>query len=402
MIPTEGRLEMAHHNKQNTDLLYKGNKIDKTKVSEPEVMPLYLSTAHNVSDLDDLHDTYDRQGYAYIRSHNANRDGAAELVSYLEKAEQSLITNSGMAAISTTLLALLHNGDHVIADKTLYGESIDLLNELSQFNITVDFVDITDSHAVESAVKENTKIIYTETVGNPMMTVANIGELSKLAHSHKSYLIVDNTFMTAVLFQSITAGADIVINSLTKFANGHGDVSLGAISGSSELIQQIYQWQVLLGTTGAPFDSWLATRGMRTLDLRVKKQSSNALALAKFLVEQPQIKKVYYSGLVGHPQHELASNQFSNYYGGMLSFELNGDYDSINQLLGQLKLTKYAMTLGGIRTTISHPVSSSHFDTPEEERSKIGITNQLLRVSAGIEDEADLIYDFQQALAQID
>lgn len=393
---------MKHHNKQSTNILYEGNKINQSRVSDPEVMPLYLSTAHNVSDLDDLHETYDRQGYAYIRSHNANRDGTAELVSYLENADQTLITNTGMAAISTTLLAILQNGDHVVADKTLYGESIDLLNDLSQFNILVDFVDITDINAVKSAIKENTKIIYTETVGNPMMTVADIHTLSKLAHEQESYLIVDNTFMTAVLFQAINSGADIVINSLTKFANGHGDVSLGAISGHFELIQKIYQWQVLLGTTGAPFDSWLATRGMRTLDLRVKKQSSNALALAQFLEGQPQIKKVYYAGLTSHPQYKLASKQFSGHYGGMLSFELKGEHQAINQLLQQLKLTKYAMTLGGIRTTISHPVSSSHFDTPEEERAKIGITDQLLRISAGIEDESDLIYDFQQALSAID
>lgn len=393
---------MTHQNKQNTNILYRGNKVDKSRLSEPEVMPLYLSTAHNVSDLDDLQETYDRKGYAYIRSHNANRDSTEELVSYLENADQSLVTNSGMAAISTTLLALLSAGDHVVADKTLYGESIDLLKDLSQFKISVDFVDITDINVVKSAMKDNTKIIYTETVSNPMMSIADIHTLAQLAHTKNSYLVVDNTFMTAVLFQALNSGADIVINSLTKFANGHGDVSLGAVSGHSQLIQQIYQWQVLLGTTGAPFDSWLATRGMRTLDLRVKKQSQNALALAKFLDAQPQVGQVYYAGLDSHLQHQLASEQFSNYYGGMLSFELKGDHQTINKLLQELKLTKYAMTLGGIRTTISHPVSSSHFDTPEEERTKIGITNQLLRVSSGIEDESDLIYDFKQALSHID
>ncbi|WP_273706612.1 trans-sulfuration enzyme family protein [Leuconostoc mesenteroides] len=380
---------MTYKNEQNTNILYKGNKIDPNRVSDPEVMPLYLSTAHNVADLDDLQNTYDRKGYAYTRSHNANRDGIAELMTYLEQSENSVITNTGMSAISTTLLALLTSGDHVVADKTLYGESIDFLKTLSKYGILVDFVDITNLDEVASVINANTRILYTETVSNPMMTVANIKAIADLAHSHQSYLIVDNTFMTPVLFHALTDGADVVINSLTKFANGHGDVTLGSISAKAEIIEKIYNLQVLLGTTGDPFDSWLATRGIRTLDLRVKKQSSNALSLATFLENHQLISKVYYAGLKSHPQHDLAEAQFSNQYGGMLSFELKGDRQTINKFLQELNFTKYAMTLGGIRTTISHPVSSSHCDTPEEEKAKIGITDQLLRVSVGIEDEAD-------------
>ncbi|KAA8346443.1 aminotransferase class I/II-fold pyridoxal phosphate-dependent enzyme [Leuconostoc mesenteroides] len=393
---------MIYENEQNTNILYKGNKIDPNRVSDPEVMPLYLSTAHNVADLDDLQNTYDRKGYAYTRSHNANRDGIAELMTYLEQSENSVITNTGMSAISTTLLALLTSGDHVVADKTLYGESIDFLKTLSKYGILVDFVDITNLDEVASVINANTRILYTETVSNPMMTVANIKAIADLAHSHQSYLIVDNTFMTPVLFHALTDGADVVINSLTKFANGHGDVTLGSISAKAEIIEKIYNLQVLLGTTGDPFDSWLATRGIRTLDLRVKKQSSNALSLATFLENHQLISKVYYAGLKSHPQHDLAEAQFSNQYGGMLSFELKGDRQTINKFLQELNLTKYAMTLGGIRTTISHPVSSSHYDTPEEEKAKIGITDQLLRVSVGIEDEADLIHDFEYALSQIE
>ncbi|WP_273711369.1 trans-sulfuration enzyme family protein [Leuconostoc mesenteroides] len=322
---------MTYKNEQNTNILYKGNKIDPNRVSDPEVMPLYLSTAHNVADLDDLQNTYDRKGYAYTRSHNANRDGIAELMTYLEQSENSVITNTGMSAISTTLLALLTSGDHVVADKTLYGESIDFLKTLSKYGILVDFVDITNLDEVASVINANTRILYTETVSNPMMTVANIKAIADLAHSHQSYLIVDNT-----------------------------------------------------------------------LDLRVKKQSSNALSLATFLENHQLISKVYYAGLKSHPQHDLAEAQFSNQYGGMLSFELKGDRQTINKFLQELNLTKYAMTLGGIRTTISHPVSSSHYDTPEEEKAKIGITDQLLRVSVGIEDEADLIHDFEYALSQIE
>lgn len=384
-----GIVVMTYKNEQNTNILYKGNKIDPNRVSDPEVMPLYLSTAHNVADLDDLQNTYDRKGYAYTRSHNANRDGIAELMTYLEQSENSVITNTGMSAISTTLLALLTSGDHVVADKTLYGESIDFLKTLSKYGILVDFVDITNLDEVASVINANTRILYTETVSNPMMTVANIKAIADLAHSHQSYLIVDNTFMTPVLFHALTDGADVVINSLTKFANGHGDVTLGSISAKAEIIEKIYNLQVLLGTTGDPFDSWLATRGIRTLDLRVKKQSSNALSLATFLENHQLISKVYYAGLKSHPQHDLAEAQFSNQYGGMLSFELKGDRQTINKFLQELNFTKYAMTLGGIRTTISHPVSSSHYDTPEEEKAKIGITDQLLRVSVGIEDEAD-------------
>ncbi len=240
---------MTYKNEQNTNILYKGNKIDPNRVSDPEVMPLYLSTAHNVADLDDLQNTYDRKGYAYTRSHNANRDGIAELMTYLEQSENSVITNTGMSAISTTLLALLTSGDHVVADKTLYGESIDFLKTLSKYGILVDFVDITNLDEVASVINANTRILYTETVSNPMVTVANIKAIADLAHSHQSYLIVDNTFMTPVLFHSLTDGADVVINSLTKLTNGHGDVTLGSISAKAEIIEKIYNLQVLLGTT---------------------------------------------------------------------------------------------------------------------------------------------------------
>lgn len=382
---------------RETEILYQGAQIKK-RADCPETVPIYLSTAFNVKDLDDLEDMYAVQGYTYIRTRNPNRNALAELVTYLEKGEKSIICSCGMAAISTTLLSVLRQGDHVVADRTLYGETIDLLNGLSKFGISVTFVDITNLSDVASAITSDTKVVYTETISNPMISVADIESLAKIAHAHQSKLVVDNTFTTSLAISPIEKGADITVNSLTKFANGHSDASVGSVTSTKEIIDKAYNLQVLLGTTADPFDSWMCQRGMRTMDLRVQKQMDNAAKLAKALEDHPSVLCVHHPSLESHSQHELAKKLFDSGYGGMLSFEMANDRTKINAFIRRLKIVHYAMTLGGYRTTISHPVTSSHYDVPEAERLKMGITFGLMRVSVGIESADDLIRDFYQAL----
>jgi cystathionine beta-lyase/cystathionine gamma-synthase len=346
---------------------------------------------------------YEVKGYGYNRSKNPNRNALAELMTYLENGEDSIIFSSGMGAISTAMLALLKTGDHFIADRTLYGETIELFhNTLPQYGIEVSFADFTDIDAIKQAVKPNTRLLYTETVSNPMITVVDIAAVAAIAHGIDAVLVVDNTFTTSRVIKPLEMGADISINSLTKFANGHSDAVAGSLTASKEIAKKIYELQVLLGCTLDGFTAWLVQRGLRTMDLRVQKQLDNAEKLAKALDAHPNVLKVHHPSLEHHPQHGLAKRIFANGCCGMLSFEMRDDREKINAFMRALNTAHYAMTLGGYRTTLSHPVSSSHKSIPEVERQKMGITFGLMRVSVGIEDPDDLIADFRNALVVFD
>lgn len=383
-----------------TSLLREGAYIN-APASNPETAPIYLTTAFNVEDLDDLYDRYDNRGFCYNRNRNPNRSALMDLLTYTEHGEASVVCSSGMAAISTSILALVKAGDHIVSDRTLYGETTEIFTDiLGKYNVDVTFVDFTNTDEIKQAMKSNTVLLYTETVSNPMITVPDLKVVADIAHSNQAVLMVDNTFMTSVGIKPLEYGADVVVNSLTKFANGHSDAVCGAATGKKELIDKIYKNQVLLGCTADPFTSWLVQRGMRTMQLRVEKQMTNAAKLAKALEESPYVKKVHHPSLASHPQHELALKQFKSIEkcGGMISIVLEDDKEKMNAFMRQLNLAHYAMTLGGYRTTLSHPVSSSHYDTPEEERLKIGITFGLLRISVGIENAEELVEDFLQAL----
>lgn len=382
---------------RGTQIVKQGTEI-KGKLNKPEIAPIYLTTAFHGEDLDDLEEYYSEKGYTYNRIRNPNRDALAELVTYLENGEDSIICSSGMAAISTMLLSLLENGDHVIANKNLYGESLDFLKVLSKYGIKSTNVDFDNKEEIESAIRHNTKMLYTETISNPLMTVVDIEAISKIAHSNNAKLIVDNTFATSLIYRPLDHGADVSINSLTKFANGHSDVVGGSATSSRVIIEKSRSLQALLGCTMDPFASFLCQRGIRTMDLRVKRQIENADKLAKILDSSPHVLKVNYPGLESHPQHELAKKIFSNGYGAMLSFEMPDDRIKINRFMKELNIVEYAMTLGGYCTTLSYPAMSSHFQFSKEERLEMGITDGLMRVSVGIEDIEDLIYDFTKAL----
>lgn len=247
-------------------------------------------------------------------------------------------------------------------------------------------------------MKPNTKMIYTETVANPLMGVADVAGLAKVAHDHGARLVVDNTFMTGALFRPLDWGADIVVNSLTKFANGHSDVICGAATGNAADINHIHNLQVLIGSQADPFASWLTLRGIRTVNLRLKQASKNALALAKALEASPYVEEVKYPGLESHPQHEIAHKQFGENYGGMMGIVLPEDRKKMDVFMRNLHFAHYAGTLGGTCTSFAYPPLSSHSSWTKEERLAVGITDGLLRISVGIEETEDLVADFLQAL----
>jgi cystathionine beta-lyase/cystathionine gamma-synthase len=383
---------------RETEILRQGAYL-QGKRDLPETAPLYLTTAFNVEDLDALEALYQVKGYTYNRTRNPNRNALAELMTYLEGGEASLCFSSGMAAIATVLLSQLHKGDHLVSDRTLYGESLELFtNVLPSYGVEVTLADFADLGQVRAALRPNTKVLYTETLSNPMITVVDIEAVAGIAHQAGALLVVDNTFTTSTCLKPLELGADVSINSLTKFANGHSDAVAGSATASAAIVKQAYDLQVLLGTTLDPFTAWLVQRGIRTMDLRVRRQMDNAARLAKALEAHPAVRRVNHPSLESHPQHALAKRILRNGFGGMLSFVMPDDREKINAFLRELKIAHYAMTLGGYRTTLSHPVTSSHHGVPEAERLKMGITFGLMRVSVGIEDPDDLVADFTRAL----
>lgn len=370
----------------------------------PEVEPCYLTTAFNMRSLTEVKRTYKTKGYTYIRTRNPNRTSLAKAISFLEGGEASLILSSGMGAITSTLITLLNNGDHVLCNSNIYGETFDVfVKVLQKMNITTEFVDFKNLEEVKQTVKPHTKLLYTEVVSNPTLSLVNIPKLSEIAHEAGSMLMVDNTFTTPMAIKPIKCGADIVINSLTKFINGHSDALGGSVTASQNLIDQVMAMSMLIGTPGDPFDSWLILRGLQTLELRMEKQMENAKKLAYALQKNKHVSKVHHPSLPDYPQKDLAEKLFTDIgISPMLSFIIPEDIDKIDGFMQKLKFVKYAPTLGGIRTTMSHPVTSSHPNVPDHIRREMGITPGMIRISVGIENADDLIRDFDQALSVFD
>ena len=261
---------------RETELLYRGHHIPG-KMDEPETDALYLTSAFNVRDLDEMDFVYDGGGFAYNRTNNPNRTALADAMTYLEGGEDSIVCGCGMAAITTALMSLVKPGDHILSDMTLYGETIDFMKlVLNKFGVEVTFVDFTKLDQVEANIRPNTAVFYTETVSNPMMTVVDIRALAEISHRNSAKLVVDNTFTTSVMIRPLDLGADVVVNSLTKFYNGHSDCLAGSVTSTKAIIKGAYDLQVLLGTNCDAFTSWMVLRSIRTLDIRVKKQMEKA------------------------------------------------------------------------------------------------------------------------------
>ena len=316
-----------------------------------------------------------------------------------EGAEAGLATASGMAAITAALLTVLEAGDHLIAQNTLYGGTHDFLTQdLPRFGIEVSFIDGDAPDSWERQVRETTKAIYVETLSNPLLDMPDLEASVAFARRHGLVSMIDNTFASPVAYQPCPAGFDLSLHSATKYLNGHSDIVAGAVIGSRSRVEAVRRTLNHLGGSLDPHAVYLLYRGMKTLELRYHRQSSNALRLARFLDTHPAVTQVNYPGLESHPRHERAKALLSA-YGGMLSFELEGGTDAAERTLSRLELPIVAPSLGGVESLATRPATSSHAGMTAEDRAAAGISDGLIRVSVGIETEADLLADFEQALA---
>ena len=335
----------------------------------------------------------------YLRLNNTpNHVALHAKLAALENAEAALVTSSGMAAISTALLALLSNGDHFLAQNCLYGGTHDLVTkDLVGYGITHSFVDGSKPDTWEAALRPNTKLMYVESIANPLLDVPDLEAVVAFAKRHGLITLIDNTFASPVNFRPAEVGFDLSLHSATKYLNGHSDLVAGAVIGRADLVTRVTHRLNHLGGTLDPHACFLLHRGLKTLALRVGYQNRSALAIASFLEGHEAVRKVVYPGLASHPQHEIARRMYDG-FGGMLSFEVKGGVDAAERFMARTTLPVVAPSLGGIETLLTRPATTSHSGLSAAERERIGIRDGLIRVSVGIEHTDDLIADFGQAL----
>ena len=339
-----------------------------------------------------------RSKYDYTRSGNPTRDQLAEALTDLEGGFGAVVTCTGMAAIAL-IMATLPAGARVVAPHDCYGGTFRLLTGLNaQGKLVVDFVDQGDPAALQRALGHKPKLVWIETPSNPLLRIVDIRAIATAAHAVGATVVADNTFLSPLWQQPLKFGADWVMHSTTKYLNGHSDVVGGAlISASAELHEQVAWWANAMGVTGAPFDSFLTLRGVRTLNARMRIHGENTVAVVGALQRHPAVARVYYPGLADHPGHELAARQQSG-FGAMLSFELAGGEAAVKAFLEGLECFTLAESLGGVESLIAHPVTMTHAGMDAESRARAGIGPGLLRVSVGIEDADDLVADIRNAL----
>ncbi|WP_339873804.1 cystathionine gamma-synthase [uncultured Brevundimonas sp.] len=340
------------------------------------------------------------KGYEYARGKNPTREAFEGCIADLEGGVQGFGFASGMAATSTAL-ELLDAGSHIVTGDDLYGGSWRLFERVRRRSMGLDFayVDLSDIAAVEAAITPKTKMLWVETPTNPMMKIADIAALSKVAKVHGLLLVVDNTFATPWCQQPLGLGADVVMHSATKYLNGHSDIIGGVlVAGNPEVAAEIKFLQNSVGGVMGPFDAFLANRGLKTLGLRMKAHCENALTIARWLEERKGVARVIYPGLVSHPQHDLASRQMRA-YGGMVSVVIDGDLSRTRQVLERVAVFTLAESLGGVESLVNHPAIMTHASVPKALRDAGGVTENLIRLSVGVEDVEDLIADLDQALS---
>ncbi len=336
------------------------------------------------------------KGYVYSRVLNPTTEVLEEKIADLEGGEAGLAQTTGMAAINAAIFTSVKEGDHMIADEVIYGSTYDLFVDLRKFGVEVDFIDTSDINNVDGAFQKNTKLVFFETPANPTMKLTDIKAVSAIAHEKGARVFEDNTYMSPYFQQPLALGADVVLHSATKYLNGHGDTLGGLIVGSADFIKAARHTAKNVGGAITPFSAWLIIRGMKTLSVRMDRHNENAMAVAKFLHDHEKICNVLYPGLADFPQHDLARKQMCG-SGGMIAFCMNKAED-VPVFLDALELCTLAVSLGETGTLIQHPATMTHAVVPREERIKYGITDELVRISVGIEDVQDIIADLEQAL----
>lgn len=366
-------------------------------------IPVVHSIGFGYSDLDEWQSVAQHMAEGHIYSRNTNPTVRAfeEKVRQLESAEAAIGFASGMAAISDTLFALLKPGDRIVSIKDSYGGTSQIFTGfLPKFGIEVEQCDTTNHEQIETEIAQGCSLLYLETPTNPTIKVTDIQRLSRAAHAAGALVVVDNTFATPINQNPLALGADIVLHSASKFLGGHADALGGVICGSAELVKRVYSFREINGAVLSAGDAYRLLRGMKTLGLRIERQNSNAMQIAKHLAGHPFVEEVYYPGLPRHPNHDIAKRQMRG-FGGMLSFMVKGGYDAVRTFLPHMKLAHRAANLGAVETTVGPPATTSHVECTVEERERLGIPEGLVRYSTGIEQVEDLIGDLDQALARL-
>lgn len=372
--------------------------------SVPEVLPVYRTSVFAFDDVPSVDAIYDgeAEGYIYTRIRHPNTDAAGEILAAADGGEDALVFSSGMSAIIVSILSVVSSGDHIVSSPVLYGGVHDFLkDELRRFGVEVTFVDFIHGD-VEGAIRPNTRLLYTETICNPLLEVPDLARIAAIAKKHGLFFYVDNTFATSVVSKPLAFGADLALYSATKYLGGHSDFVGGAAVGCAELIARIRKKLVLYGAILSADDAWLLTRSLRTLELRVRRHSENALKVARFLENHPKTEKVFYPGLPSSPDHERATAQFApGLYGGMLSVNLRGGEAEASAVIANLPTIKYVPSLAGTATTVSYAAKTSHRFYSPEDLAAAGITFGQLRFSIGLEDADDIIAELDGALEYI-
>ncbi len=338
------------------------------------------------------------EGYTYSRFTNPTVTAFQQRLALMEGGERAIATATGMAAIQAIMMSLLKAGDHIVSSQSLFGSTTNLFaGLLAKFGVETTFVNATDLAAWEAAVKPNSKLFFLETPSNPLTEIADIAAVAAIAHRHDALLVVDNSFCSPALQQPLKLGADLVMHSATKYLDGHGRVMGGAVVGSHALVEQVYLHVRTAGPTLAPFNAWVLLSGLETLSLRMEKHSANALQLAQWLEAHPAVERVYYPGLASHPQHELAARQQQG-GGAVVSFVVKGGRVGAWKLVDGVQLISRTANLGDVKSTITHPASTTHARVAPEVRLKAGIEEGLIRVAVGLENVADLQADLARGL----
>ncbi len=339
------------------------------------------------------------RGYDYSRTANPTRKVLEETIAQLEGGKAGFAFATGMAA-EATVMHMLKAGDHVISGEDVYGGTYRLFQDvMTNLGLEFTFIRMDRRESIEKAIRPNTKMIWLETPSNPLLNIVDIEIVADIARKNNLLAVIDNTFATPYFLRPIEYGLDIVVHSTTKYLNGHCDVVGGAVvTATDELSERIQFLLNALGTCASPFDCWLVLRGIETLAVRMKQHEKNAIDIANYLAGHPKVKKVFYPGLKSHTGHEIAKKQMKG-FGGMVSFEIKGGIKNVNSFLKNLKLFYLAESLGGVASLAEHPATMSHASIPEDFRKEAGITDELVRLSVGLENSQDLIEDIEQSLA---
>jgi len=372
----------------------------------PTSVPIYQTATFSAEDADELGQVLadPRSGYAYSRISNPTTTALGDAFAELAGGEAGLALASGMGAIHATLASLLRAGDRIVAPIAIYGSTRALLvHTFAGLGVRVDFVDTTDSDAVADALASApTRVLYAETIANPTTYLADHARLSELAHRHAARYVVDNTFASPYICRPLELGADLVVESATKFLGGHSDLIAGVVAGPRALVAEVRRVQIETGASLGPFEAFLVLRGILTLAVRAERHARTAAALAAWLERHEAVRTVLYPGLPSHPQHAVAARQFRpGVAGGMLAFEVDGGRAAGRAVIDALRLPELTASLGSVHTMVVHPPSTSHRQSTEAELLEAGITPGLLRVSVGLEDLEDLQADFEAALATL-